>query len=135
MTSLGLPISIGNMATEPAIGTRIKRARERKRWTQRQLAEALQVDRKTIDNWEHGRTEPRSSIGALEEVLGVRLDGEPPPPPGISDELRGAIMDDPELTDDEKQNVLAAVRRQIAIERGWEQSAPRPSAERRRSAS
>lgn len=60
------------MATE--IGTRIKRARERRRWSQRQLAEALQVDRKTVDNWENGRTSPRSSIGAIEEVLGVRFD-------------------------------------------------------------
>jgi len=61
------------MAT--GIGTSIKRARERKRWSQRQLASALGVDRKTVDNWENGRTMPRSSIGALEEVLGVSLDG------------------------------------------------------------
>src|ERR1044071_6878196 len=62
------------MATE--IGTRIKRAREHKRWTQRQLADALQVNVKTVDNWENGRTSPRSSIGALEEVLEVSLSGE-----------------------------------------------------------
>jgi transcriptional regulator with XRE-family HTH domain len=59
------------MAT--GIGTRIKRARERKRWTQRQLADALGVDRKTVDNWENGRTRPASSIGAIEDVLGVSL--------------------------------------------------------------
>jgi transcriptional regulator with XRE-family HTH domain len=63
------------MATEPAIGTRIKRARERLRWTQKRLAVELGVSQKTVDNWEHGRTAPKSSIGALEEVLGVRLDG------------------------------------------------------------
>ena len=61
------------MATDPHIGTSIKRARERKRWTQRQLADALGVDRKTVDNWENSRTSPRSSIGALEEVLGISL--------------------------------------------------------------
>lgn len=69
-----------SMATEPAIGTRIKRARERKRWTQKRLADEIGVSQKTIDNWENGRTEPKSSIGALEEVLGVRLDAEPEEP-------------------------------------------------------
>jgi transcriptional regulator with XRE-family HTH domain len=64
------------MATD--IGTRIKRARERMRWSQQRLADALKVDRKTIDNWENGRTRPRSSVGAIEAVLGVRLDADPP---------------------------------------------------------
>lgn len=62
------------------MGRRIRRARERRRWTQRQLAGALHVDRKTVDNWENGRTSPRSSIGAIEEVLGIRLSGEPEEP-------------------------------------------------------
>lgn len=66
------------MATE--IGTKIKRARERKRWSQRHLAGLLRVSQKTVDNWENGRTSPRSSIGALEEVLGVRLDDGPQEP-------------------------------------------------------
>jgi transcriptional regulator with XRE-family HTH domain len=64
------------MATEPAIGTKIKRARERQRWTQRQLAAELHVNIKTVDNWENGRTSPLNSIGALEAVLGIRLDGD-----------------------------------------------------------
>lgn len=68
---------MGSMATDPHIGTSIKRARERKRWSQRQLADVLGVDRKTIDNWENGRTSPRSSIGAIEEALDVNLtDGQ-----------------------------------------------------------
>lgn len=76
------------MATD--IGTRIKRSRERKRWTQRQLAEALQVNIKTVDNWENGRTSPRSSLGALEAVLGISLDEpEPKPlPPGLLASIR-----------------------------------------------
>jgi transcriptional regulator with XRE-family HTH domain len=70
---------MADMATDPRLGTRIKRARERKRWTQQQLADAIHVDRKTVDNWENGRTSPRSSIGALEDVLGVMLTaGEDP---------------------------------------------------------
>lgn len=75
------------MATDTRIGTSIKRARERKRWTQRQLADALGVDRKTVDNWENHRTSPRSSIGALEEVLGVSLTGQPD-----ADPLAAAII-------------------------------------------
>lgn len=61
------------MATETRIGTKIKRAREDLRWTQQQLADAIGVNRKTVDNWENNRTYPRSSIGALERALGVAL--------------------------------------------------------------
>jgi transcriptional regulator with XRE-family HTH domain len=106
------------MATEPAIGTRIKRARERKRWTQRHLAELIGVSQKTIDNWENGRTEPKSSIGALEEVLGVSLDGTPDPGPEISGELLRAIMSEDGLTPRERQAVIDAVRETLATERG-----------------
>lgn len=67
------------MATEqPRIGDQIRRARQRKRWTQRQLADRVGVDRKTIDNWENDRSYPRNRVGALEEVLGITLGGEPP---------------------------------------------------------
>ena len=67
------PGNHGRVAPRPSLGTRIKRARERKRWSQRELAGRVGVDRKTIDNWENGRTTPRSSIGALGEVPGVAL--------------------------------------------------------------
>jgi transcriptional regulator with XRE-family HTH domain len=82
---LGLPCIMDSMATE--IGTRIKRARERRRWSQRELAERLGVNRKTVDNWENGRTRPANSIGALEDVLGVRLDDEPEPELPTPEEL------------------------------------------------
>lgn len=88
---------MGGMATEPAIGTRIKRARERKRWTQKRLADLVGVSQKTIDNWENGRTEPRSSIGALEDVLGTRLDGDQIEPKAPSkedvEEIRSRIRE------------------------------------------
>lgn len=79
------------MATDT--GTRIKRARERKRWTQRQLADALGVNIKTVDNWENGRTSPRNSVGAIEEILGVDLSEEQPEPPPdpIPQDLRDLI--------------------------------------------
>jgi transcriptional regulator with XRE-family HTH domain len=51
------------------LGTRIKRARERAHMTQAQLAERLNVARKTVANWENGRGVPRSRLGALEHVL------------------------------------------------------------------
>lgn len=56
------------------IGLKIKRARERLRWTQAQLADAIGVTQKTIDNWEHDKSYPKSSVGALEDVLAVSLD-------------------------------------------------------------
>lgn len=64
---------MATMATELPIGTRIRRARERKRWTQQQLADAVDVNVKTVNNWETGRTEPVNSIGAIEEALSVNL--------------------------------------------------------------
>lgn len=66
----------------PLIGDQIRRARHRKRWTQRQLADAVEVDRKTVDNWENDRSYPRNRIGALEDVLGVTLDEDGVPRDG-----------------------------------------------------
>jgi transcriptional regulator with XRE-family HTH domain len=105
LTCLETDITLWGMATEPAIGTLIKRARERKRWTQRQLADALHVNIKSVDNWENGRTSPRSSIGALEEVLGVSLDGAPAPQEDLvpTDEWEQSVLDDPYLPDEDKR--------------------------------
>lgn len=73
------------MAADTRIGTTIRRARERKRWTQQQLADAIGVNIKSVDNWENGRTSPRSSIGALEDVLGISLGDDEAPviPPDL----------------------------------------------------
>lgn len=54
---------------ETQLGRLIRRARERARLTQRDLAEAVGVDRKTVGNWESGTSSPRSSMGRLEAVL------------------------------------------------------------------
>ena len=64
----------------PPLGLQVKRARERLRMTQAELGNAVGVTQKTIDNWEHDRSYPKSSIGALEEVLGVPLGEQPPEP-------------------------------------------------------
>jgi transcriptional regulator with XRE-family HTH domain len=63
-------------AKPPKIGMRIRRARERRRMTQDQLADALGVARPTISNWEGDKSYPQNSIGALEYVLDVDLTGE-----------------------------------------------------------
>lgn len=119
-----------------------------KGWGIAELARRAKVGRPTIYGWRDNENKPQAGpVNAVADALGVpreralRLAGvigsaaPGAPSPGISDRLRDAIMNDPELTDEEKQNVLAAVRRQVAIERGWEQSAPAPSAARRRPAS
>ena len=65
------------MAAEPRIGTRIRRARERKRMSQDGLAAALGVSRSAVNAWENDRAYPQNSIGALEDVLGISLtDGD-----------------------------------------------------------
>ena len=57
------------------LGDRIKRARERLRLSQQELADLLAVDRKSVSNWELGHTRPsRALMRALEGVLGP-LDG------------------------------------------------------------
>lgn len=63
------------------LGTRIRRARERKRWSQAQLAAALGVGTRTVGSWERGEAEPRNAIGALEDVLGVDLTSDSQPDP------------------------------------------------------
>jgi transcriptional regulator with XRE-family HTH domain len=67
------------MADSP-IGKVIARARHRKRWTQRQLAEVLGVSVATVANWERGEHFPLRNIGAIEEALDISLDGYDPQP-------------------------------------------------------
>ena len=82
-----------DMAAEPRLGTTIRRARERKRWTQQQLADALSVSVRTVNDWENDRSYPRNSIGALEQVLDVRFGDDEPRARTISPELRRLIAD------------------------------------------
>ena len=55
------------------LGIVIARARQRKRWTQTELAKRLGVTRGAVTNWETGVSYPKRTIGAIEEVLGVDL--------------------------------------------------------------
>lgn len=72
---------MGGMAAEViALRVQIRDARERRHMTQQQLADVLGVDRKTVDNWENGRTSPRNRMGALKawapELGGEESDAE-----------------------------------------------------------
>jgi transcriptional regulator with XRE-family HTH domain len=71
------------------LGLRIRRARERKRWDQPRLAAELGVSVRSVSRWENG-TPPRSSIGALEDVLGVSLsdDGADPREQELREQLQ-----------------------------------------------
>ena len=100
------------MTDAPSIGLRIKRARERRRWTQRQLADALGVNIKTVDNYENDRTKPRNSTGAIEEVLGISLTPEPGPEPELvaTDEWERSVLDDRYLSDEDKRLLISSSR-------------------------
>jgi transcriptional regulator with XRE-family HTH domain len=67
------------MAVDRVSGAQIKDARERRHLTQQQLADVLGVDRKTVDNWENGRTSPRNRTGALKAWAPELAGGEPEP--------------------------------------------------------
>ena len=67
------------MATDRAIGTRIKKRRHVLDMTQQQLADAVGVSKSTVANWESGKHFPLRYLGKLESVLGVNLTEDAPP--------------------------------------------------------
>jgi transcriptional regulator with XRE-family HTH domain len=60
------------MPTE-TVGILISRARHRKHWTQQQLADALEVTKSTVGNWERGEHFPLRYAGAIEELLEITI--------------------------------------------------------------
>lgn len=98
------------MAAKPAIGTMIRKARERQLMSQEELAAKLRVSRSAVNSWERDRSYPRNRIGALEEVLGISFDDDSAQPepetewerweretlsnPDIPPELARAIVQD-----------------------------------------
>jgi transcriptional regulator with XRE-family HTH domain len=137
LTCVKSPVIIGNMATTPlTLGTRIRRARERARLSQEELANLVGASARAVGDWENDRRKPRNRLGALEEVLGVRLDGEPENGPLISQSLLRAIANDENLSDEERVAVIAAIDSTLAKERGENAPlSPRAGTERRRPAS
>jgi transcriptional regulator with XRE-family HTH domain len=97
----------GMAATD--LGTRIRRARERRRWTQQQLADAVGWSLRAVSNWENGHRHPRGAIGKLEEVLGVDLSKESQDPKEL--ELRESLS---WMDEDEIEQVVYAYRQRRA---------------------
>jgi transcriptional regulator with XRE-family HTH domain len=77
---------VGEPAVDPAaLGTRIGDARRARGLTQQALADALGVDRKTVNRWETGRTTTLGpNLARLGEILGW-------PPEDVSAILRGHV--------------------------------------------
>ena len=63
---------------EIPIGRVIARARQRHRLTQEALARKLGVTKSAVANWERGVHFPQRHLGAVEEVLGISLEGYEP---------------------------------------------------------
>lgn len=103
------------MAAEQRIGIVIRRARERKRWTQKDLANALGVSRQSVDSWENDRVWPRNSIGALEQVLGISLNGTPAPRPLADlepfDEWEADVAGRTSIPEDDRRWLITESRR------------------------
>lgn len=102
----------------PSLGARIRRARERAQLSQEELAKAVGASSRAVGDWENNRRKPRNRLGALEDVLGVRLDDEPEPEPAIPRSLLREIMETDDLTQVERQAVITAVEKTLAKERG-----------------
>lgn len=108
-------------AMAPAdLGVRIRRARERKRWTQQELADALPPDStgrrpsvRSVGRWERGDSVPRGVIGALEVVLGADLTSDGGEPDPAEQELR----DLEHLPDDLRATFLEMYQQRVASER------------------
>lgn len=105
------------MTPSSAVGPRIKRARERLKLTQRQLAKIVDVDVKTVDNWEHDRTYPKNRLGALEDALGIDLHApatDQSAPETDPDEIRIMALESFSLQEKEMLIALLHARRAAA---------------------
>lgn len=88
------------------LGTRIRRAREAKGYSQEELADRMprrpdgrrSASIRSVGRWERGEAVPRNALGALEVVLApyFTVNGTVPPPPADprERELWDLLMDD-----------------------------------------
>src|SRR5690242_6033359 len=95
------------MPGQPHIGAAIRRARQRLRMSQEELALKVGASRSAVNAWERDRAWPRNIV-ALEEALGISLDAEPAQPVPESwrnwtDEWERLVVEDPYLDDEDKR--------------------------------
>jgi transcriptional regulator with XRE-family HTH domain len=101
------------MAAGTELGTRIKRARERRHWRQADLARAIGVNVKTVGNWERGHTIPRNRIGAIEATLGISLTEDEAAEASWydpDDPIERGIAEDPRLPEPVRRDFVAQLR-------------------------
>jgi transcriptional regulator with XRE-family HTH domain len=100
-------------ANPQSLGMRIRRARERARLSQKELAQAVGASVRAVGDWENDRRAPRNRIGALEDVLEVSLTEDLPPPP-VPRDIAESVQRSPGLTDEDRQRVMEAIARTLA---------------------
>ena len=99
------------MAPQPRIGTRLRRAIERKRMDQADVARALGVSRSAVNAWVNDRAYPQNAIGALEELLGVDLTTDESRDAEVyTDPAERAIWEDESLPKEEKRELIEELR-------------------------
>jgi transcriptional regulator with XRE-family HTH domain len=101
------------MPARPKVGAKIRRARKLQGWTQQELADKVGVSRNTIESAENDRSYPSRCDVALEEVLGIRLDGQPTAQEELvpEDEWERTVLNDPDLPDEWKRDLIGDSRR------------------------
>jgi len=92
------------------LGARIRRLREERRWSQKQLAELLAVTEKSVGNWENDRSSPRGSMGALRDLFGDALDAAGP----VDSDPVIAAIDQSTLVEWRRDEVRSVYRRNVA---------------------
>jgi len=90
----------GQTEERERIGRRIRLARQAAGLSQDELGSLVKVDKRTVGNWENGRTDPRNRLGALEHVLGPLTDGSP-----ARDQIVAAV-ESSDLTRSEQHELL-----------------------------
>lgn len=106
------PMVIG-MPSQPPIGAVIRRARQRLRMSQDELALKVGASRSAVNAWERDRAWPRNIV-ALEEVLGISLDGMPEPELEPTNEWERATLANDDLPDETKRAFILAWRAERA---------------------
>lgn len=90
----------------------IRKRRQALDWDQRDLAERVGVHVNSVQKWESGTHYPGRKLGKLEEVLGIRLDTQTGPPlPVARDDWEAGVLSDPGLSDHDKRQIIASIRR------------------------